>query len=175
MSNNSEVEAMSFSDDLPWDPMNSDTDVMAIEKKMRKLNTEQPAPILPEKEQPAPIPQETIAENKDLDAKAEEEANKKEEWEADFGDAEKVIPTEGEDAAQAAIPLNPRNFFKPGHDGTSDGEVAVVKPPNALVRSKSIPLDVGLRVGRSQGLDLAHATSSHPGDVLLREPRRDQG
>ena len=61
--------------------------------------------------------------------------------EPDFGEAEKVLPADGEDAAmtdQAAIPLKPhRDLLLDGQGATSDGEAP--RPLTALVRSRSIP------------------------------------
>ena len=108
------------SDALSWDPMNSDSDVKMIEEQMKKLSTNKP-------EKPTPIPPVVSEESKVSDEKekepAEAEEIKNEEMEEpDFGDAEKILPTEGEDAAmndQAAIPLKPRKDLFQGWAGSN--------------------------------------------------------
>ena len=159
------------SDALSWDPMNSDSDVKMIEEQMKKLSTSKP-------EKPTPIPpvvseESKVSEEKEKEPAEAEEIKNEEMEEPAFGDAEKVLPTEGEDAAmneQAAIPLKPRKgLFKDGQGATSDGEAP--RPPTALVRSRSIP-PVGRNKSRSKSR--VRSRTRDPEPARGRSPPRAQ-
>ena len=132
----SEIEASAVSDsNIPWDPMNSDSDVRAIEEKMQGLNTGE-NPSIHRKEV-------TINDEKEEAMDAEETEKKEPEIEEpDFGEAEKVVPTDAEVPAEprdnVTVPLKPRpDLLQPSLGGnTSDGDTV---RPAAKTRVRSIP------------------------------------
>ena len=132
----SEIEASAVSDsNIPWDPMNSDSDVRAIEEKMQDLNTGENPPVL-RKEVAIDEPKEEVIE-------VDDEKKEPEIEEPDFGEVEKVVPTDADmpdepPCDNVTVPL------KPGPDllqvslggNTSDGDTV---RPAPKTRARSIP------------------------------------